>query len=134
MTTKNDASLFYGWGSQQEQTVYYEPPYWDLNHKSFNNTANFVIKITRNNGYWLDMTGITGATEIKLLNENNLPTEEILTDWGDGTQNSELTHTYSTAGEYVVVSNLQNNAATGGGDGLAKYLTKMVVYYAKNTC
>lgn len=98
-------NAFAGWTS--DQTVYYQPPYWSLGTTSLNSDINWVINITRNNGYWLDMTGITGDTEIKLFNENNLPTEEILTDWGDGTRNSELTHTYSTAGEYVVVSNLQ---------------------------
>lgn len=88
-----------------------------------------ALDMNTNNVYYLDMTGITGDTTITLANENDLPTEEILTDWGDGTQNSELTHTYSTAGEYIVVSNLQNN--TSGDNSLKDYLTKMVVYYAK---
>lgn len=86
-----------------------------------------TLDMNTNNVYYLDMTGITDATTITLVNENKLPTEEILTDWGDGTQNSELTHTYSTAGKYVVVSNLQNVKASGN---LKDYITKMVVYYA----
>ena len=86
-----------------------------------------ALDMNTNNVYYLDMTGITGATTITLVNENNLAAEEILTDWGDGTQNSELTHTYSTAGEYVVVSNLQNAKSSGN---LKDYITKMVVYYA----
>ena len=86
-----------------------------------------ALDMNTNNVYYLDMTGITGATTITLVNENNLPTEEILTDWGDGTQNSELTHTYSTAGEYIIVTNLQKDH--GMNSKLTPYLTKAVIYY-----
>ena len=117
-------AMFQGWNNTQ--TVYYEPPFWSIGTTTLNSNINWVIQVTRNNGYWLDMSAITEDTTITLFNENNLPTEEILTDWGDGTQNSELTHTYSTAGEYIVISNLQNGNTNNNMKG---YLTKAIIYY-----
>ena len=112
---------FGGWTSAQ--TVYVEPPYWSIGTTTLNSNINWVVNITRSNGYWLDMTGITGDTTITMVNYNNLPTEDILTDWGDGTQNSELTHTYSTAGEYIIATNLQHN------ESLRPYTIKVNLYY-----
>ena len=114
-------AMFQGWDNTQ--TVYYEPPFWSIGTTTLNSNINWVVNITRNNGYWLDMTGITGDTTITMVNYNNLPTEDILTDWGDGTQNSELTHTYSTAGEYIIATNLQHN------ESLRPYTIKVNLYY-----
>ena len=116
--------------AKADSTVYYDPVLFKLDPYSIHGvpaSQSWVVRPSKNNGYWLDMTGITGATTITLLNTNNLPTEEILTDWGDGTQNSELTHTYSTAGNYLVVSNLQKD--NGMNSKLTPYLTKATIYY-----
>ena len=116
--------------SKSDSTIYYDPALFKLDPYSIGGVhaaQSWVVRPSKNNGYWLDMSAITGDVTITLLNTNNLPTEEILTDWGDGTQNSELTHTYSTAGEYIIVTNLQKDH--GMNSKLTPYLTKAVIYY-----
>lgn len=39
---------------------------------------------------------------------------EVYTDWGDGNINTELTHTYTTAGTYIVKSKYSINRSTDG--------------------
>ena len=115
-------AMFQGWDNTQ--TVYYEPPFWSIGTTTLNSNINWVINVTRNNGYWLDMTGITEPVTMTLTNDNGLPTEDIVTSWGDGTVDSELTHTYSIAGEYIIVTNLQNG---GNYNTMQSYVTKAIV-------
>ena len=125
----SDANLYLAFnGCSTSQTIYYDPTLWQGDRQT---SVTWIVAPSKNNGYWLDMSAITGDTTITLYNENNLATEEILTDWGDGTQDSELTHTYSTAGEYVVVSNLQNRAMINGvfNSTIYSYLTKANIFY-----
>lgn len=109
------------------KTVYYDSALWTLD--KFNSpTVTWIVTPIKNNGYWLDMSNITQPATITMTNPNNLTTSEIVIDWGDGTRNSELTHAYSTAGQYVIATNLYHD--TGA---MKPYLTKAHLNYSNGT-
>ena len=109
------------------RTVYYDSALWTLD--KFNSpTVTWIVTPIKNNGYWLDMTGITQPVTITMTNPNNLTPSEIVIDWGDGTRNSELTHTYSTAGQYVIATNLYHDPTV-----MKPYLTKAHFNYSSGT-
>jgi surface protein len=73
---------------------------------SFNTLINYIDWFDYYKGYNIYKFNVTANGKIIL--QSNLRgdgfTGTVYTDWGDGTINTELSHTYTTAGTYTVVS------------------------------
>ena len=84
--------------------VYIDHSKWLLNETELSVPDNMFVEKDKN---VFKLTTTNSENILELTNIYSPSDLTPLTNWGDGTTNAELTHTYSTAGNYKVVTNLQ---------------------------
>lgn len=83
-----------------------------------------AISVSQSNVFTFDTSKVNGSTTVTLQNyTGGIDNYDGITNWGDGTSDTSLTHTYSTDGIYTVETKYLINKKTTGDSNTRKMLT-----------